>query len=44
MPPHPTAPATTAAIRLRHQRPVEELGLRECAVSTAIGDALKPAF
>jgi hypothetical protein len=49
MPPHPTAPATRAAIRLRHQRPVEErpvedLSLREDAVSTAIGDALKPAF
>src|SRR3979490_3241294 len=41
-PPHPTAAATMAAIRLRHARPVAALELRESNISTAIGDALKP--
>src|SRR5882757_2840697 len=44
MPPHPTAAATAAAIRLRHQRPVTDPDLREDAVSDVIGDALSPAF
>ena len=44
MPPHPTAAATTAAIRPRQERPVAGLDLRESDISTAIGDALKPAF
>src|SRR6187549_895620 len=44
MPPHPTATATRAAIRLRHRRPGAAPNLREDDVSTAIGDALKPAF
>jgi len=35
---------TAAAIRLRHQRPVTDLDLREDAVSDVIGDALSPAF
>src|SRR6202047_550365 len=40
-PPHPTQAATTAAIRLRQERPVADLGLREGDRSNAIGDALK---
>jgi hypothetical protein len=44
MPPHPTAITTTAAIRLRHERRVAGLDLREVEFSTAIGDALSPAF
>jgi hypothetical protein len=36
--------ATSAASRLRHRRPVADPDLREDDVSTAIWDALKPAF
>ncbi len=41
-PPHPTATATAAAIRPRQNR--AGLGFRELDISSAIGDALKPAF
>src|ERR1700737_431316 len=39
-PPHPTQAATTAAIRLRQERPVADLGLREGDRSSVIGHAL----
>src|SRR5450631_1803338 len=44
MPPHPTAAATTAAIRRRHDRPALAPDLRKVDISTVIGDALSPAF
>src|SRR6201746_233846 len=43
-PPQPTAIATTAAIKRRHARMGTTFDGRECVVSTAIGDALSPAF
>src|ERR1700704_2637696 len=43
MPPHPTAIATIAAIRLCHAPPIAAVGLRD-SVSTAINDVLSPLF
>src|ERR1700710_476950 len=40
-PPHPTARATTAAIRLRHGRPIAGADLRVDVVLAAIDDALQ---
>src|SRR5258705_7983355 len=40
MPPHPTAMATTAAIRPRHARAIAGLDWRDGDIWTAIGDAL----
>src|ERR1035437_4531553 len=44
VPPHPTAATTRDTIRLRQERPVADPDLRKGVISTAIGDALSPAF
>jgi hypothetical protein len=44
MPPQPTAAATAAAIRPRQGRPFAGPDLRDGDISTAIDDALRPAF